>query len=60
MKWKLKIKNKKTEWYKVFAWKPVRTEDNYRVWLEFVNKRYKVHMSGGSYVYQIIEKDEKI
>ena len=55
MKWKLKIKNKKTEWYKVFAWKPVRTEDNYRVWLESVNKRYKVHMSGGSYVYQIIK-----
>ncbi len=57
MKWKLKIKDKGTEWCRVFAWKPVRTEDNYRVWLEFVAKRWKVHMSGGSYVYKIVESN---
>lgn len=58
MKWKIKPTVKHTEWIKVFAWKPVRTEDNYRVWLEFVAKRYKVHMRGGSYIYKLIEEDE--
>lgn len=56
MKWKVKDKTKQTDWYKIFTFKPVRTEDGHIVWLEYVHKRYKVHMSGGEYVYKIIEK----
>jgi len=53
MKWKAKDIVKKIEWYTVFAWFPVKTEDGYKVWLEKVEKRWKVHMTGGSYVYKL-------
>jgi len=57
MKWKAKEIIKKTEWYTVIAWLPVKTEDGWKIWLEHVEKRWKVHMTGGSYVYRI--KPEK-
>jgi len=57
MKWKAKEIVKKTEWYPVIAWLPVKTENGWKVWLEKVNKRWKVHMNGGSYVYAIIENE---
>ena len=53
MKWNVKAKSKKTEWFTVFAWLPVTTENHIGVWLEKVEKRYKVHMSGGEYVYRV-------
>lgn len=56
MNWKAKVNNKNTEWHIVFAWKPVKTEDNQMVWLERVYIRYKIHMSSGEYVYKLIEK----
>lgn len=53
MRWTTKEKIKKTEWFKSFAWRPIKTEEGITVLFEFVYKRYKVHMSGGSYVYSI-------
>lgn len=55
MKWKVKDKPKQTDWCKIFAWKPIKTENGYIVWLEYVYKRYKIHMDGGKYVYKTIE-----
>ena len=57
MKWKAKEIVKNTEWHTVMAWLPVKTENGWKVWLEKVNKRWKVHMNGGSYVYSVIEND---
>jgi hypothetical protein len=52
VKWKPKEKFVNTDWHIVFAWKPVITEDNHMVWLEKVERRYRVHMTGGSFVYK--------
>jgi len=53
MKWKTKTKNKTTDWHRVFAWKPTKTEEGMTVFLEKVWKRYKLHMDSGKNVYSI-------
>ena len=51
MKWKAKPIVRNTEWHKVFAWRPVKTEDGFMVLFEMVSRRYKVNMHSGFYVY---------
>jgi len=53
MKWKTKQKVYDTEWHLVFAWKPIKTEDGFSVFLEKVYRRYKIHLNGGSYIYKL-------
>lgn len=53
MKWVKKELKMNTEWHLVFAWFPVETECRHMVWLEFINRRYKVNGDSGKYVYRI-------
>ena len=55
MRWKAKEQNKNTNWHIVFAWKFRKTEDNKIVWMEYLERRYKIHMSGGSYIYKTLD-----
>lgn len=50
MKWfpKEKIDKEKylSEWHKVFAWFPVKTDIGLMVWLEFVDRRFTGKLTG--------------
>lgn len=51
MKWKTKIKERKMEWHKVFVILPKKTQDGYTVTMQYVWRRWKIHMSSGKYIY---------
>lgn len=51
MKWKTKVKERKTEWHQVFVVLPKHTNDGYTVVLGKVWRRWKIHADGGKYVY---------
>lgn len=59
----MKIKRKETcpnmDWHQVFVFWPRKTDDGYIVFFGKVWRRWKLFMSGGSYVYVAELKDNK-
>lgn len=40
-----------SKWHLWFAWHPVKTEDNFLVWLQYVYRRIEFHYAGEDYFY---------
>ena len=59
MKWKTKQKERSMVWEKVFVVLPKKTQEGYTVMLQYVWRRWKMHMSSGKYVYVLEHPENK-